>query len=231
MHILLRPSGILLFDIAFYSNCRILEIVKDVLDVVEVAPDKPFEFSSPQFGVRVENPPADLGEKESFVPNLTTLLNQIMSSRAEEMDKEDMPEIPSAEVALSSDLIKPKEGGSQPTVSTSVFVTDKLFQQRNAYIKKGNVTDRDVGGIILDISVRAEGRVQEVNYPRNSNIVKPKFTKSLVSALACNRQSGGYLNLAWLLSCDRKVVQTCISLPLHNDSLPQPFCTVNSQMA
>ena len=170
--------------------------MKDVLDVVEVAPDKPFEFSSPQFGVRVEDPPADLGEQESFAPNLTALLNQIMSSSAGKMGKEDMPEVPSAEVALSSSLVKPKEGGSQPKLSTTVFVTDKLFQQRDAYIKKSNEKQRDVGGIILDISVRADGRVQEVNYPKDSNIVKPKFTKSLVSAIACDRQSDSHSEFA-----------------------------------
>lgn len=161
--------------------------MKDVLNVVKVAPDNPFEFASPQFGVRVEDPPADLGEKESFSPNLTALLNQIMSNNAGKMEME-VPEVPSAEVALSSTLLKPKEGGSQPRVSTTVYVTDKLFQQRDAYTKKSNLKDRDVGGIILDISVRADGKIQDVNYPKNSNIVKPQFTKSSVSAHACDKQ-------------------------------------------
>ena len=155
----------------------------DVLNVVEVAPDKPFEFASTQFGVRVEDPPEDLGEEESFAPNITALLSQIMSSNAGNMKMEQMPEVPPAQVALSSTLLRPKENESQPRVSTSVFVTDKLFQERTTFTMENKLNSRFVGSIILDISVRLDGKVRNVKRSTNSNIVQPQFTKSSVSAL------------------------------------------------
>ena len=170
--------------------------MKDVLDVVQVAPDKPFEFAGPQFGVRVEDPPKDLGEKESFAPNVTALLSQIMSSNTGNRRVEQMPEVPPAQVALSSIALRTKGNEKQPRVSTSVFVTDKLFQQRGAFTKKSNQKDRSVGSIILDISVRTNGKVQNVDYPMNSNIVKPQFTKTSVSASACSVQLGSHLDHA-----------------------------------
>ena len=154
-----------------------------MLNVVEVAPDKPFEFASTQFGVRVEDPPEDLGEEESFAPNITALLSQIMSSNAGNMKMEQMPEVPPAQVALSSTLLRPKENESQPRVSTSVFVTDKLFQERTTFTMENKLNSRFVGSIILDISVRLDGKVQNVKRSTNSNIVQPQFTKSSVSTL------------------------------------------------
>ena len=171
---------------------RILEIVNVVLDVVEVAPDKPFEFASTQFGVRVEDPPADLGEKESYTPNVAALLKEIMNNNAENMQMEEMPEVPPAEVTLSSALLRPKENEGQARVSTSVFVTDKLFQQRSAFTQKNNLKGRSVGSIILDISVRKDGKVKTVDYPKDSNIVKPQFTKTSVSASANGKQSSSH---------------------------------------
>ena len=160
-----------------------MEIVEDVLNVVEVMPDKPFEFAAPQFGVRVEDPPQDLGEKESFALNITALLSEIMSSTAGNMRIEQMPEVPPAQVTLSSTLLRPKENESQLQVSTSMFVTDNLFQQRDVFIRSGNLMGRGVGSIILDISLRLDGKVQNVERSFNSNVVQPQFTKTLVSAL------------------------------------------------
>ena len=160
-----------------------MEIVEDVLDVVEVAPDDPFEFAAPEFGVRVEEPPEDLGEKESFAPNITALLSEIMSSNTGNMRMDTMPEVPPAQVALSSTVLRAKKNESQPRISTSVYVTDNLFQQRETFIRRSNLTNRFVGSIILDISVRLDGQVQNVEGSFNSNVVKPQFTKSLVSDL------------------------------------------------
>ena len=174
-----------------FPNCRILEIVEVVLDVVEVAPDKPFEFADTQFGVRVEDPPEDLGEEESFMPNITALLSEIRSNSNGSMKMEQMlPEVPPAQVALSSTLLRPKGNSSQLRVSTTVFVTDRLFQQRDAFTEKSNLTNQFVGSIILDISVRLDGKVLNVEQSFNSNIVQPEFTKTSVSVLIhCSRIS------------------------------------------
>ena len=167
-----------------FPNCRILEIVEVVLDVVEVAPDKPFEFASTQFGVRVEDPPEDLSEEESFMPNITTLLSEIRSNSDRSMKMEQMlPEVPPAQVVLSSTLLRPKGNSSQLRVSTTVFVTDRLFQQRDTFTEKSNLTNQFVGSIILDISVRLDGKVLNVEQSFNSNIVQPQFTKTSVSVL------------------------------------------------
>ena len=83
--------------------------MEDVLDVVEVAPDDPFEFAAPEFGVRVEEPPEDLGEEESFTPNITALLSEIMSSNTGNMRMDTMPEVPPAQVALSSTVLRAKK--------------------------------------------------------------------------------------------------------------------------
>lgn len=160
-----------------------MEIVEEVLNVVKVAPKVPFEFASTQFGVRVEDLPQDMDVGESFSPNITTLLSEIMSSTARSMITEQMPEVPPVQVALSSTVLIPKKNESQIQVSTSVFVTDSLFQQRDTFVRNNNLMSQGVGSLILDISLRLDGKVQNVEHYFNSNIVQPQFTKTLVSAL------------------------------------------------
>ena len=63
--------------------------MNDVLNVVKVAPEKPFEFAAPYFGVRVEDPPEDLDDEELFAPNLGTLLSQVMNRTAARMQMEE----------------------------------------------------------------------------------------------------------------------------------------------
>ena len=154
---------------------RLLNFVEDVLNAVEVAPNSPFEFAAPQLSVRVEDPPEDLGEEETFAPNITALLSQIKSSTAGNMQQEEIPELPPAMVTLDSTLLSPDDTGSKPRVSTSIFASGALFQQR---------TNRErvkVGSIVVDLSLRLGGRVKSVVHPPNSNVVKPTFTKSTVS--------------------------------------------------
>lgn len=160
-----------------------MEIVDDVLNVVKVAPDAPFEFASTQFGVRVEDLPQEMDGDESFSPNISTLLSEIMSSTARSMITEQMPEVPPVQVALSSTVLRPKENESQIQVSTSVFVTDSLFQQRDTFVRNNNLMSQGIGSLILDISLRVDGKVQNVQQSFNSNIVQPQFTKTVVSAL------------------------------------------------
>lgn len=59
-----------------------------VLNAVELAPDNPFEFAAPEFGVRMEDPPEDLGDDETFIPNIADLLRNIVSSTAGNMQME-----------------------------------------------------------------------------------------------------------------------------------------------
>ena len=159
---------------------RILGSVEQVLNVVEVTPEEPFEFAAREFGVRVEEPPDDLEEEGSFTPNIAQLLNDIMSQTAETME---MPELPPAMVTLASTLLSPVANGRRPRLSTSVFGRDSLFQQRSSFVRRTNRLQERVGGIILDISLRLDGAVMNIFRPPNSNVVRPSFTKSMVRLL------------------------------------------------
>ena len=147
----------------------------DVLNVVEVAPEKPFEFSAPDFGVRVEEPPEDLDDEKLFASELGDLLSQVMTSTAASMQME----MPSATIALSSTLLSQDSNGSRPRISTSVFVRDSLFQQQ-ASTAMDNSTREIVGGIVVDVSLQSDGKVKEVVQSPNSNVVQLHFTKSMV---------------------------------------------------
>ena len=166
--------------IRFLTNCnyticihRILKIVEDVLNFVEVTLDNPFVFSAPDFGVRVEDPPEDLDEDESYSPNLETLLSQVMSSTTTSTE---MSEVPSAAVTLSSTLLQRDNTGNRPRISISVYARASLFQERNSI----NHTKEIVGSIVVDLTLRSNGGVKTVSRPPNSNVVRPRFTKSMV---------------------------------------------------
>ena len=163
--------------ILFYTH-RILGIVEDVLNVVEVTPEKPFEFTAPDFGVRVEDPPEDLEEEESYAPDLGALLSQVMGSTTASMDT---PEVPPAAVTLSSALLERDSKGNRPRISTSVFARDSLFRQRDSF--RTNRPREIVGGIVVDLSLRSNGQVKTVLRPPNSNVVRPSFTKSMVRTI------------------------------------------------
>ena len=166
--------------LSFWCTYRILRIVDDVLNVVEVAPEKPFEFAAPYFGVRVEEPPENLDDEKLFVPDLGALLSKVMTSTAASMQMEDMPEVPSAAISLLSTLLR-GDNGTRRLVSTSVFVRDSLFQEWTS-MTMGNCTREIVGSIVVDISLRSGGKVIPIAKPPNSNVVRPRFTKTMVSS-------------------------------------------------
>ena len=154
--------------------------MEDVLDVVEVTPENPFEFAALEFGVRVEDPPADLGGEDSFTPNITALFNDIMSSTAGSVQMEEMPELPPAMVTLASTLLSPDNTGARPRISTSIYGRDSLFQQRRSFVVSTNQQQERVGGTIIDLTLRLNGNVMNIFRPPNSNVVRPSFTKSMV---------------------------------------------------
>ena len=154
-----------------------MEFVEDVLNVVEVTAEDPFEFAAPDFGVRVEDPPEDLGETETFSPDLGALLIQVMSSTTTSTE---MSEVPSAAVTLSSTLLQRDDKGNRPRISTSVFARATLFQQRDSFNRRNNLANQIVGGIVLDLTLRSKGEVKTVLGTPNSNLVRPRFTKSMV---------------------------------------------------
>ena len=166
-------------SLSLWCTCRILEIVDDVLNVVEVAPEKPFEFAAPDFGVRVEEPPEDLDAEKLFAPDLGALLSQVMTSTAASMQMEEMPEVPSAAISLSSTLLR-GDNGTRRLISISVFVRDSLFQER-ASMTMDNRTREIVRSIVVDLSLRSGGKVISIAAPPNSNVVRPRFTKTMVS--------------------------------------------------
>ena len=167
--------------LSFWCTYRILRIVDDVLNVVEVAPEKPFEFAAPYFGVRVEEPPEHLDDEKLFAPDLGALLSQVMASTAASMQMEEMPvpEVPSAAISLSSTLLR-GDNGTRRLISISVFVRDSLFQER-ASMTTDNRTREIVGSIVVDLSLRSGGKVIPIAEPPNSNVVRPRFTKTMVS--------------------------------------------------
>ena len=167
-------------SLSFWSTYRILRIVDDVLNVVEVAPEKPFEFAAPDFGVRVEEPPEDLDDERLFAPDLGALLSQVMTSTVASMQMEEMPEVPSAAISLSPTLLRRGDNGMRPRISTSVFVHDSLFQERTS-MTTDNRTREIVGSIVVDLSLRSGGNIIPIAAPSNSNVVRPRFTKTMVS--------------------------------------------------
>ena len=153
------------------------------MNVVKVTPDDPFEFAAPGFGVRVEDPPADLGEEESFTPNITDLLNQIKNSTTAQMQMEEIPELPSAMVSLASTLLHPHDNEGRPQIAVSIYGRDSLFQQRQNFTRRINSENERVGSIVCEISLRLNRRVMNVVHPPNSNVVRPSFMKTLVSLI------------------------------------------------
>ena len=153
--------------------------MNDILNVVEVAPEKPFEFAAPDFGVRVEEPPEDLSDEKPFAPDLRALLSQVMTSTAASMQMEEMPEVPSAAISLLPTILR-GDNGTRLLISISVFVRDSLFQER-ANMTMDNHTREIVGSIVVDLSLRSGGKVIAIAKPPNSNVVRPHFTKTMVS--------------------------------------------------
>ena len=149
--------------------CRIFAIVDNVLSVIatKVTPGNPFQFATPEFGVRVEDPSEELGENaDTFTPNITDLLSQIMNRTLEN--------VPPAMVDISSTLLNDTTG-SIPRISVAIYGRDALFQERSSFTAGSN---REVGSIITDISLRSlDGRVKTIDRPTNSNIVRPTFAK------------------------------------------------------
>ena len=87
-------------------------LVVTILNVVEVAPERTFEFAAPDFGLRVEEPPEVLDDEKLFAPDLGALLSQVMNSTAASMQMKEMPEVPSAAISLSPTLLTKGDNGS-----------------------------------------------------------------------------------------------------------------------
>ena len=163
---------------------RLLEFVEDVLNVVEVAPGDPFEFADLEFGVRVEDPPLVLDIEETFAPNITALFNQILNITMTNMQKKTITELPPAMVTLSPALLHMAgDNGSRLRISTSIYGRDSLFQQRQSFSRGNNPERQRIGSIVLDISLRQNGRIVNVFSSPNSNVVHPSFTKTAVSCM------------------------------------------------
>ena len=163
---------------------RLLEFVEDVLNVVEVSPGDPFEFAELEFGVRVEDPPLVLDTEETFTPNITALFNQILNITMTNMQIETITELPPAMVTLSSALLYPADiNGSRLRISTSIYGRDSLFQQRQSFTRGNNLERERVGSIVLDVSLRQNGRTLNVSTSPGSNVVRPSFTKTRVSCM------------------------------------------------
>ena len=152
-----------------------------VLNVVVVTPEDPFQFAASEFGVRVEDPPEDLGEEDTFTPNIAALLSQVMNITAANMLMEEMLELPPAMANLSSTLLSRNTAGSRPRISAAVYGRDALFQERPSFIARNNRETERVGSIVIDISLRLNRSMINISAPPNSNIVRPSFTKSMVS--------------------------------------------------
>ena len=167
-------------SLSFWCTYRILRIVDDILNVVEVAPEKPFEFAAPDFGVRVEEPPEDLDDEKLFTPDLGALLSQVLTSTAASMQIEEVPEVPSAAISFSPTLLRRGDNGMRPRISTSVFIRDSLFQER-VNMSMEYLTREIVGSIVVDLTLRSDGKVIPIAAPPNSNVVRPRFTKTTVS--------------------------------------------------
>ena len=95
-----------------------------------------------------------------------------------------MTELPPAMVTLSSALLYPADNnGSRLRISTSIYGRDSLLQQRQSFSRGNNPERQRIGSIILDVSLRQNGRIVNVSSSPSSNVVRPSFTKTRVSCL------------------------------------------------
>ena len=173
---------IYIYTIYYVPLFRLLDFVEVVLNVVEVAPGDPFQFADLEFGVRVEDPPLVLDTEETFAPNITALFNQILNITMKDMQKETITELPPVMASLSSALLYPADNnGSRLRISTSIYGKDSLFQQRQSFTIRNNRERQRIGSIILDLSLRQNGKIIKVTSSPNSNVVHPSFTKTRVS--------------------------------------------------
>ena len=166
--------------------------METVLNVVDMASGDPFQFAAPEFGVQVESPPEDLREEDTFTPNIAGLLSQVMNITSANMPMGELPELPAAKVNLSSTLLSRNTTGSRPLISTAIYGRDSLFQEIPSFTARNNRETERVGSIIVDISLRSNGSVISISRAPNSNVVRPSFTKSMVSHawMWCESQSG-----------------------------------------
>ena len=153
-----------------------------VLNAVETTPEKPFEFAAPQLNVRVEDPPL-LDEEEFFQPNLTGLLSKISTESSDSMQTDELPLVM---VSLASAVLQQNDSsgnGTSTRVATVIYRSDALFQQRVPLTSTDSSLVRQVDSIILDISLRRNDMMENVESDNNSNIVRPFFMKTTVSEL------------------------------------------------
>ena len=151
-----------------------------VLNTVETTPDEPFEFVSPQLGVRVEDPPP-LDEEEFFQPNLTGLLSKISTESSDSMQTDELPLVM---VSLASAVLQHNDSsGNRTRIASVIYRSDALFQQRVPLTSTDSSLVRQVGSIILDISLRRNDMVENIESDNNSNIARPFFMKKTVSEL------------------------------------------------
>ena len=166
----------------YFSVYRLLQVVDAVLNTVETTPEKPFEFAAPQLGVRVEDPPL-LDEEEFFQPNFTGLLSKISTESSDSMQTDELPLVM---VSLASAVLQQNDSsgnGTSTRVAIVIYRSDALFQQRVPLTSTDSLLVRQVGSIILDISLRRNDMVENVESDNNSNIVRPFFMKTTVSEL------------------------------------------------
>lgn len=150
---------------------RILAIVEKILSVIamKVTPGDPFQFAAPDFGIRVEDPSKDLSEGDTFTPSLVDLLSKVMNGTA--------TNLPPAMVNISSNLLNDATG-SIPRISATIYGHDALFQGRPRFAARVN---HEVRSSIIDISLWLNGSMKPILCPRNSNVVKITFTKTMVN--------------------------------------------------
>ena len=152
---------------------RILVIVEKILSVIsmKVTPGDPFQFAAPDFGIRVEDPSKDLRGGDTFTPSLVDLLSKVTNSTA--------TNLPPAMVNISSTLLNDTTG-SIPRISAAIYGHDALFQARPRFAARVN---HEVRSSIIDISLWVNGSMKPILCPRNSNVVRISFTKTMVKLL------------------------------------------------
>lgn len=145
-----------------------MEKIQSVI-AMKVTPGDPFQFAAPDFGIRVEDPSKDLREGDTFTPSLVDLLSKVMNGTA--------TNLPPAMVNISSNLLNDATG-SIPRISATLYGHDALFQTRPRFAARVN---QEVRSSIIDISLWLNGSMKPILCPRNSNVVKITFTKTMVN--------------------------------------------------
>ena len=129
-----------------YSVLRIIDIVADNVQVS----DKPFQFTSSQFGFMVVE--VQEVEGRSYQPDLMSLVQQLANLTM--LDSTSAINVSSVRAEIPAHLVT--RGKNASRVSSTIFTNSALFQPRDQYVNAIGEQFTEVGSSVLSVSILGE---------------------------------------------------------------------------